>query len=179
MIRPVESELPPYVPPGRPVPRFLAAIGGVTAVLLGLVVVGPLRADVSATIPEWTVTGERAVAVISISNHGRLPVEVTGVDGPMLTSPAPLLDDSGAAAARLAPGDPLGEVQIQPGETVSVTAVLEPDCEAFFGRTTHPFDLEVEVALGLRRTVHVDAPVGDWGGNAVADAACASVWPGG
>ncbi len=133
-----ESDADPYVPPGRPVPRFVAGIVVVAAALVAIALVGPLRADLDVTVPQWEVRGDRALSQIAITNAGRFPVDVTGIGGAGLREPSTI-----------------DNVRVDAGETVTITATLVLDCEQHFGGFGPPLEIEAEVLLGLERTVQV------------------------
>ncbi len=130
------SDASPYIPPGRPVRRFVSGIALVSALLVAIALIGPLRADLDMDVPYWQIDGDRASAQIEVTNDGRFAVDVTGFDGRGLREPAPV-----------------DRVRVEPGETVTVTAVLIPACGEYSGVFGPPLELEAEVMFGLGRTV--------------------------
>lgn len=158
----VQSDAPPYVPPGRPVPRFVAGLLAVAAVLVGVAVLGPFHARVDVAVGEWRNVGDRAVVRGTVTNTGRFPIEAQAFTGQGLLEPAPLLD-ADVTSPEIEAGLPLGSVRLDPGASIVVTAELRPDCAAYLGGPGGPpLELETEVLLGFRRSAAV-------GGSSVGD----------
>jgi hypothetical protein len=151
----VPSEAAPYVPPGHPVPRFVAALVVVALALGVLAVVGPFRPQVAVTSVTWRSDGDRAVVLASITNDGMQAVTVTGLDGVGLREPPPLLGASGdaALAAGVEPGPALDGLRLDAGETRMLTTVVRPACSYYVGSGGPPIEVDVEIVLGLTRTV--------------------------
>lgn len=156
MTDPVHSDVAPYVPPGRPVPRFVLLIGVVAALLVVVAVVGPFTARVDVTVPEWRVDGDRAIAHVALTNRGRFAVEASELNGQGLREPAPFLElVAETAGGELDAGAPLGTVRIETNETVDVAVVLVPDCDQYRAGSVPALELDVTVPIGRTRVVRV------------------------
>ena len=166
----VPSDVTPYIPPGRPVPRFVAALGVLAAGLVALMAIGPLRLDLEVPGSRWTVSadGTTANAVFAVQNHGRFAVEVGSMHGAALLSGAVPRSLPPEESETVVLGDPLDPVRIGAGASGEVGYELVFDCDQFpesspgFGI---PARLDVRTVAGVHRTIDVDV-------ESIADSVC-------
>lgn len=149
----------PFVPSGRPVRRFVAAIAVVAGLLSTVAYVGPFSARTEVWVSAWTVEDDRVTAVVALTNTGRFAVEATAFDAPELVAPLPLREYLPTADEEVGAGEPIGPVTIDPGETVNVAVVVTCADRVMVDRPDIALDrphVDVEVVFGLTREAWAD-----------------------
>ncbi len=165
---PIVSDTTPYVPTGRPVPKFVGAL--VVLFLLGIAIYGSglfrnqLQANGSGGSSFDEITME-AVAFIEVENRGLLPATIVEVGGDTFAELHGLTeideDDNGSVSLDGIPAV-IEPVKIGPGATALVAFSYRVDCSEFNVGDMPSLELTVENTLGTRRTMTVNQAAVNW-----------------